>query len=109
MTKSEELQAITHFTTSLPKDSYLRPWLESILPGIEAEIRCDFPVSPSLANTRIECQQLITAAKAQAQTIITQATQAAAALDQKAKANRKYCTDLLIGNLHICLRKLGCD
>ena len=47
MTKATEIATLKGFTERLPHDSYLRPWLESILPEVEADIRNDFPVSPS--------------------------------------------------------------
>jgi hypothetical protein len=58
MTKKQETQALQSFTESLPKDTYLRPWLESILLEVEREIRSDFPVSPSIPQARAECEGL---------------------------------------------------
>lgn len=44
MTKHEELAAFNAFIKSLPQNTYLRPWLASIMPEIERELRCDiFP------------------------------------------------------------------
>jgi hypothetical protein len=58
MTKKEEHEALQKFTDSLPAYTYLRPWLESVLIEVEAEIRRDFPVSPSNQKTRVECDRL---------------------------------------------------
>lgn len=58
MSKNQELQRLEQFIASLPKDSYLRPWLEDVRPQVESEIRSDFPVSPSLFATRVDCDAL---------------------------------------------------
>lgn len=55
MTKQQEIDALRKFTASLPQDSYLRPWLDDVLPQVEQDIRNDFPVSPSLSRTRQDC------------------------------------------------------
>jgi hypothetical protein len=59
MCKQQEIDALSQFTESLPRDSYLRPWLEDVLPQVRADIRNDFPVAPSLTITRYECQELL--------------------------------------------------
>src|ERR1019366_5990203 len=59
MTKAEELNAVKNFTASLPTDSYLRPWLESVLPEIEADIPSDFPVSPSSKPRGVEGARIV--------------------------------------------------
>ena len=59
MCKEAEIDALTRFTESLPCASYLRPWLEDVLPQVRADIRNDFPVAPSLTITRHECQELV--------------------------------------------------
>lgn len=41
MTKQQEIDALKNFIQSLPHDSYLRPWLTDILPGIERDIAGD--------------------------------------------------------------------
>lgn len=46
MNKTQELHALTAFIASLPHDSYLRPWLEQELPGVERAMSND--LDPSL-------------------------------------------------------------
>jgi len=41
MTKKQEIDAFKAFIQSMPHDSYLRPWLTDILPGIERDIAGD--------------------------------------------------------------------
>lgn len=73
MTKQAELEALDRFTASLPADSYLRPWLESIRPEVEHDIRCDFPIAASVKETRRQCEVMLTEARQQAAAITRQA------------------------------------
>jgi len=41
MTKLQEIQALQSFIESIPLDSYIRPWLESVLPIVEADMNSD--------------------------------------------------------------------
>jgi len=41
MTKAEEMHALNAFIQSMPRNSYLRPWLEDIAPVIEKDLAGD--------------------------------------------------------------------
>jgi hypothetical protein len=41
MTKAEEITALHAFIQSMPRNSYLRPWLEDIAPVIEKDLAGD--------------------------------------------------------------------
>lgn len=41
MTKAQEIEALKSFIKSIPSDSYLAPWLESVLPIVESDINSD--------------------------------------------------------------------
>jgi hypothetical protein len=41
MTKAEEIAALHAFIQSMPRESYLRPWLEDIAPTIEKDLAGD--------------------------------------------------------------------
>jgi hypothetical protein len=107
MCKQEEINALTAFTESLPHDSYLRPWLEDVLPQVRADIRNDFPVSPSLTVTRHDCCKLTEAANIQAQAIIAKAVRETAELERNAAAERRRWRDHFASELQTCLKKLG--
>jgi hypothetical protein len=47
MTKALEMEHLRAFIASLPKDTYLRPWLEENLLIIERDITDDFCISPT--------------------------------------------------------------
>jgi hypothetical protein len=107
MHKQQEIDALTAFTESLSHDSYLRPWLEDVLPQVRADIRNDFPVSPSLAITRYECRKLTEAANIQAQGILAKAVRETAELERNAMAERQRGRHHFANELQTCLKKLG--
>lgn len=41
MTKAQEIEALKNFIKSIPSDSYLAPWLESVLPIVESDMDSD--------------------------------------------------------------------
>ena len=95
MTKATEIATLKGFTERLPHDSYLRPWLESILPEVEADIRNDFPVSPSPQAGRAEAERLIASGQAEATRLITEAKTAAEVLTRCARNDAKTVRDNL--------------
>jgi hypothetical protein len=107
MTKQAEIDAITNFTNRLPKESYLRPWLEEILPQVRGDILNDFPVSPSLKSTRIEADKIIADTKAHCERVKAEAErQAQLAIDEAHReANRTRSN--LFDNLRQCANTLG--
>jgi hypothetical protein len=88
MCKQQEIDALTRFTESLPRDSYLRPWLEDVLPQVCADIRNDFPVAPSLTITRHECQELMQHTRRQCHAETTKAIEEAR--KHRAEADQYY-------------------
>ena len=44
MTKQEELTSLASYRESLPKDSYLRPWLEEVFIEVQNCILSDFSI-----------------------------------------------------------------
>ena len=107
MCKQQEIDALTAFIEALPHDSYLRPWLEDVLPQVRADIRNDFPVSASLSITRYECRKLTEAANIQAQGIIAKAVRETAELERNAKSERQHWREHFANDLQTCLKKLG--
>jgi hypothetical protein len=86
MTKKAEIDSLHTYTESLPRDSYLRPWLEDVLPQVQADIRNDFPVAPSLTITRHECRKLEEATAISTGAIIAKATSEAEEIKRLARA-----------------------
>ena len=89
MTKAQEFERLREFTQSLPKDTYLRPWLEEIMPEVEHEITCDFMPTPSIRESRnraeSQAKEIILAATCKAETILKEA---------QVEADRKRCQAL---------------
>ena len=107
MTKAQEINVIKEFTASLPKDSYLRPWLESSLPEIEADIRNDFPVSPSIALARVECNRMLEAEKRECQLMRENAERQAANIVKQANQQADSIRNRLFANLRGFIVDLG--
>jgi cell division septum initiation protein DivIVA len=73
MCKQAEIDTLEAFIERLPRASYLRPWLEDVLPQVRADIRNDFPVAPTIAETRRQADAILTAANQQATDIVAKA------------------------------------
>lgn len=86
MTKATEIALLKEFTNSLPKDTYLRPWLEDVIPEVEREIISDFMPTPSVSECRRraedEARGIILNAVARAEAILKEA---------QAECDRKKC------------------
>ena len=59
MTKAQECAALRAFNDALPADSYLRRWLDGVLPEVESNIKSDiFPwVTPK--DTVAQCAKMV--------------------------------------------------
>ena len=95
MTKATEIANLKGFTARLPHDSCLRPWLESILPEVEADIRNDFPVSPSPQAGRALAEKILTEARTQATELVTNAQAEAKTIRDRARTDAKNVRDNL--------------
>jgi hypothetical protein len=101
MTKQQEIDALVKFTNSIPKDSYLWPWLVSVQASVVADIRNDVVVGPSIEESRRQCSQMIADAEAQATTIITEAKQKA---EREEKTIREWSQSMRDGLLQVVER-----
>jgi len=73
MTKTQEIVALQNFVASLPNETYLRPWLESVFPDIERAIRNDFLIESSPTESARQCALELAQAQHKAQVIIASA------------------------------------
>lgn len=85
MTKQQEIEALRQFAASLPADTYLRPWLESILPSVESDIRSDIYPVVTPADARRAHDERVAAAQAKADEILNRANDYAAATMKEAR------------------------
>lgn len=106
MTKADEITALRTFIHQLPKDSYLRPWLESVVPEVEHEIHCDFLVSPSLPATRAQCAALLTETQAQCAQLKLQAQRTTEQLVTAARGQAERIRGRIYSDLQTCLQQL---
>ena len=80
MTKSEEISHFEQFIASLPRASYLRPWLESIKESVIRDIHNDFLIEKTTTEVRQEQELLIKSAREEAERIMQKAQEQAAKL-----------------------------
>ena len=86
MTKALEMEHLRAFIQSLPKDTYLRPWLEENLALIERDITDDFCISPSVTESMKTAQRTIKEGQTSAEAIIAAAHAKAAKIVEAAEA-----------------------
>ena len=77
MTKLEEIQALMELAHKLGGNSYCGPWLESQIPFIEHDMRCDIIPTASWSETRRLHDGMINTAKQQAEYLLKAATEKA--------------------------------
>jgi hypothetical protein len=75
MTKHDEIQALMELAHKLGSDSYCGPWLDSQIPFIEHDMRCDILPTSSWSETRRLHDGMLNTAREQAQYIIKSANE----------------------------------
>lgn len=75
MTKNEELQILREAAEKLGPDSYCGPWLRTVIPIIERDIRSDNPPDPIThrqyaAQIMAEAEEVLRRAKADADIVM---------------------------------------
>jgi len=91
MTKSQEIQKLISFIDSLPSDSYLRHWLDSVFEEIRTDISNDIFPTATPAQSRALCIEIESRAKKNAQEILDRAKAQAEAFiaDEKRKTENE--------------------
>ena len=77
MTKHDEIQALMELAHKLGANSYCGPWLESQIPYIEHDMRCDILPTSSWSETRRLHDGMLDTAKQQAEYLLKAATEKA--------------------------------
>jgi DNA-binding protein YbaB len=77
MTKEQEIKILKESIEKLGLESYLGPWLESVLIEVERDVRSDIYPSASITETRKGCETLIAEATTEANRIVTEANRKA--------------------------------
>jgi hypothetical protein len=57
-TKNEEIEILTATIKKLGNDSYIGPWLQSVLATVESDIRNDFMPQQTIEQTRARCLEI---------------------------------------------------
>jgi cell division septum initiation protein DivIVA len=89
MTKAQEIEALKKFKDSIPQQSYLRPWLEEIFSEVAADIKNDYPISPTVTKSHEMAKDIIGRAQTSAGEILNAAEQKAAKIVADAEAEAK--------------------
>jgi hypothetical protein len=106
MTKAQEIDLLHEFIGKLPKDSYLWPWLVSVEAEAVADIRNDCVVSPSIAETRKRCDQMLADAANRAAQIIADAERKAEQATDNTRKWRESVRSSLASQLESARRTL---
>lgn len=86
-TKEEEKQIIQDTIAKLGQDSYLGPWLQTVLYELEAMMRADCFPRVSLADSQAEADKIVAKAEKAADAIIVRAKQEAEKREAVAESN----------------------
>lgn len=62
-TKAQEIEILQRTIAALGPDTYLGPWLDSIIEELRADLRNDFYPVKTLRDHQLQCQQLKTGAE----------------------------------------------
>lgn len=73
MTKQQEIDALRTFIKSLPADTYIGPWLSSVLPEVQSLMQSDFPINCSMREAQLAADTIRADAIAEAKRITDQA------------------------------------
>ena len=77
MTKHDEIQALMELAHKLGANSYCGPWLDSQIPVIEHDMRCDIMPNASWSETRRLHDGMLDTAREQAEYLLKSATEKA--------------------------------
>lgn len=58
MTKAQEIEILNETIRTLGDESYIGPWLKSVLASVESDVRNDFHPQATIADTRKEIAEM---------------------------------------------------
>ena len=76
MTKEQEIRALEAFTSTLPQNTYLRPWLAAVLPEVRDALQQDILPQETIIGPAA-CYNALAKARAQANAIVADASKLA--------------------------------
>jgi len=104
MSKKQELAVLDKAIAELGDGSYLGGWLKSVRDEVESTILSDImpdSVGISIARSRIVCEAMVEAAKADAKEIVDKASDRAAQIAREARSYKDYSAEQLRKALRI--------
>jgi cell division septum initiation protein DivIVA len=106
MTKHDEIQALMELAHKLGGNSYCGPWLESQIPFIEHDMRCDILPTSSWSETRRLHDGMLNTAREQANYIIKDANEKAGKIMSDAQKHSENTRRMLARDIQRALDAL---
>ena len=106
MTKHEEIQALMELAHKLGSDSYCGPWLESQIPFIEHDMRCDILPTSSWSETRRLHDGVLNTAREQAEYLLRSATEKSEKIARDAQLQADLIRNTLRRDLKEALERI---
>lgn len=103
MTKNQELEMLKDFIQTLPKDGYLRDWLNGVYSSVETDIRSDFYPIITIKLCKDECERLLKVAQDEAENIVKQAK----VEKERVQSSTQNIVRQAYNDLHKAIKQLG--
>jgi hypothetical protein len=110
MTKQEEITLLREMAEKFGPNSYVGPWLKSVIPQVEYCVGSDFAPEefvPTIPQTREECGRMIETAGIQATHTIEAAKRVAKQTTEAAEKERARCLEYAADALRKALKEIG--
>ena len=106
-TKAQEMAILQRTITELGPDTYLGPWLKSLLAELERDLRCDLFPLQTLAQAKAESNTLLEQARATCIELKTATAQECAALRTKTAAHCDRLQERCASELYAAIREVS--
>jgi len=107
MNKETEISILSKAAADLGTNSYLGPWLKSIISELERDLRSDFIPVITLAEARQQSEYILAAARNTAETHWNRVRDEADAVLERAEKDATRTRDRLIAQLLASAKELG--
>ena len=106
-TKAQEMAILQRTITELGPDTYLGPWLKSLLAELERDLRCDLFPMQTLAQAKAESHALLEQTRTTCTELKTATTQECDALRTKTAAHCTRLQERCASELYSAIRALN--
>lgn len=106
MTKEQEIRALEAFTSTLPQNTYLRPWLAAVLPEVRDALQQDILPQETVLGPSA-CYAAIAKAQKDAARIISDATRLSRDMMEQARRDAQEFRSQTKSNTAAKLREIA--